>query len=45
MSWKECQMMDEKLRLVSHHLKGETISELCREFEISRVTVHKPITC
>ncbi len=41
MPWKECQKMDEKLRFVSRHLKGESISSLCREFGISRVTGHK----
>jgi lysophospholipid acyltransferase (LPLAT)-like uncharacterized protein len=38
MPWKECQKMDEKLRFVSRHLEGESISSLCREFGISRVT-------
>ena len=37
MPWKECQKMDEKLRFVSRHLEGESISQLCREFGISRV--------
>jgi len=41
MPWKECQKMDEKLRFVSRHLEGESISSLCREFGISRVTGHK----
>ena len=41
MPWKECQKMDERLRFVSRHLEGECISELCREFGISRVTGHK----
>jgi putative transposase len=41
MPWKECQKMDEKLRFVSRHLEGESISQLCREFGISRVTGHK----
>jgi lysophospholipid acyltransferase (LPLAT)-like uncharacterized protein len=40
MPWKECQKMDEKLRFVSRHLEGESISQLCREFGISRVTGH-----
>jgi len=35
--------MDEKLRFVSRFLDGETISALCREFGISRVTGHKII--
>jgi transposase-like protein len=33
--------MDERVRFVSRHLEGESISELCREFGISRVTGHK----
>lgn len=41
MPWKECRKMDEKLRFVSRHLEGESISSLCREFGISRVTGHK----
>ena len=41
MPWKECHKMDEKVRFVSRHLEGESISELCREFGISRVTGHK----
>ena len=41
MPWKECQKMDEKLRFVSRHLEGESISSLCREFGISRVIGHK----
>ena len=41
MHWKECQKMDEKLRFVFRHLEGESISQLCREFGISRVTGRK----
>ena len=41
MPWKECQKMDERMRFVSRHLEGESISELCREFGISRVTGYK----
>ena len=41
MPWKECHKMDERVRFVSRHLEGESISELCREFGISRVTGHK----
>lgn len=44
MPWKECRKMDEKLRFVSRHLDGESISALCREFGISRVTGHKIIS-
>jgi transposase InsO family protein len=43
MPWKECSKMDEKLRFVARHLDGESISALCREFGISRVTGHKII--
>ena len=43
MPWKECRKMDEKLRFVARHLDGESISSLCREFGISRVTGHKII--
>jgi putative transposase len=37
----ESTKMDEKLRFVSRFLDGESISALCREFGISRVTGHK----
>ena len=43
MPWMECQKMDEKLRFVAGHLDSESISLLCREFGISRVTGHKII--
>lgn len=43
MPWTESTKMDEKLRFVSRHLDGESISALCREFGISRVTGHKII--
>lgn len=43
MPWTESTKMDEKLRFVSRFLDGETISALCREFGISRVTGHKII--
>jgi putative transposase len=36
--------MDEKLKFVARYLDGESISDLCREFGISRVTGHKVIT-
>ena len=41
MPWTESTKMDEKLRFVSRFLDGESISALCREFGISRVTGHK----
>ena len=41
MPWKECSVMDERLRLVSRLLDGETMTEVCREFGISRKTGYK----
>ena len=41
MPWKESRKVEEKLRFVARHLEGESISSLCREFGISRVTGHK----
>ena len=43
MPWSESTKMDEKLKFVARYLDGESISELCREFGISRVTGHKVI--
>lgn len=43
MPWKECSIMDEKLKFVARYLDGEKIAPLCREFGISRVTGHKII--
>lgn len=41
MPWKECSVMDERLRFVSRLLDGETMSDVCREFGISRKTGYK----
>src|SRR5436189_5994506 len=41
MPWKECSVMDERLRFVAQLLDGEAISEVCRAFGISRKTVYK----
>jgi transposase InsO family protein len=38
MPWKECSVMDERLRFVARLLEGEEMSALCREFGISRKT-------
>ena len=38
MPWKECSVMDEKLQFVARRLAGEPMTELCREFGISRKT-------
>jgi hypothetical protein len=39
--WKECNRMDECLRLVAKLLDGEKMAEVCREFGISRKTGYK----
>jgi transposase InsO family protein len=41
MPWKECSVMDERLRFVARLLEGEEMSQLCREFGISRKTGYK----
>jgi transposase InsO family protein len=41
MPWKECSVMDERLRFVAKLLDGEAMSDLCREFGISRKTGYK----
>ena len=38
MPWKESCVMDERLRFIARLLDGERMSDLCREFGISRVT-------
>ncbi len=41
MPWKECSIMDEKLKFIAKLLDGESMSSLCREFGISRKTGYK----
>jgi len=41
MPWKECSAMDERLRFVAKLLDGESMTEVCREFGISRKTGYK----
>lgn len=41
MPWKECSVMDEKMRFVARLIEGEPMAELCREFGISRPTGYK----
>ena len=41
MPWKECNRMDERLRLVAKLLDGENMAAVCREFGISRKTGYK----
>ena len=38
MPWKECSVMDERVRFVAKLLDGESMTDACREFGISRKT-------
>jgi transposase InsO family protein len=44
MPWKECSVMDERLRFVARLLDGESMTEVCRDFGISRKTGYKIFT-
>lgn len=41
MPWKECSVGEERMRFVLRRLDGEPMSNLCREFGISRKTGNK----
>jgi len=41
MPWKECQIVEERLRFIARLLDGEKMAGLCREFGISRKTGYK----
>ena len=41
MPWKECHVMDERVRFVARLLDGEKMAALCAEFGISRKTGYK----
>ncbi len=41
MPWKECSVVEERLRFVARILDGETMSDVCRSFGISRKTGYK----
>ena len=41
MPWKECSVMEERLRFVGRLLDGEAMTDVCREFGISRKTGYK----
>ena len=43
MPWRECSVMEERLRFVARLLDGEGMTEVCREFGISRKTGYKLI--
>lgn len=44
MPWKECHVVDERLRFVARLLDGEQMAPLCAEFGISRKTGYKIFT-
>lgn len=41
MPWRETSVMDERLRFVARLLEGESMSDVCRSFGISRKTGYK----
>ena len=41
MPWKECNVVEERMRFIGRLLDGEKMAPLCREFGISRKTGHK----
>lgn len=41
MPWRESSVMEERLRFVARLLEGETMTEVCRDFGISRKTGYK----
>src|SRR5438445_5162990 len=41
MPWKESSVMEERLRFVGRLLDGEAMTDVCREFGISRKTGYK----
>jgi putative transposase len=41
MPWKECHIVDERIRFVARLLEGEKMTRLCDEFGISRKTGYK----
>ena len=41
MPWRECHVMDERLRFVARLLEGEKMAPLCAAFGISRKTGYK----
>ncbi len=44
MPWKACSVMEERLRFVARLLEGEAMTDVCREFGISRKTGYKILT-
>src|SRR3954465_7960520 len=44
MPWKEFSVRDERLRFVARLLDGDSMTEVCRDFGISRKTGYKIFT-
>jgi putative transposase len=45
MAWKERSRVDERMLLIGEYLKGErAMTDLCREFSVSRKTAYKWVT-
>src|SRR5713226_4797910 len=44
MPWKECNLMDERLKFIARLLDGEKMAVLCRQFGISRKIGYKILT-
>lgn len=44
MPWKACSAMEERLRFIARLLEGEAMTDVCREFGISRKTGYKILT-
>ena len=45
MPWKECSVLEERLRFVARLLEGGAMMDVCREFGISRKTGYKIFDC
>jgi putative transposase len=43
MPWKECDVVDERVKFIARFLEGEKVAALAREFGISRKTAYKII--
>jgi transposase len=41
MPWKECSVMDEKIKFIARLLDGESMTSLCEEYGISRKTGYR----
>lgn len=41
MPWKECNVMDERMRFIAKVIEGHNMTDVCRQFGISRKTGYK----